>query len=78
MSKGFAIFGFFFSIWECQSEKLRKRDDAVNSFFAGALTSSILAVGTDIGIKGMASTFGFGGCFGIVMYKMNYLFTGHS
>jgi len=45
MSWGFAVFGFFFSIFECQSEKLRGKDDAINSFYAGALTSSVLAVG---------------------------------
>jgi hypothetical protein len=39
------VFGFFFSIFECQSEKLRGKDDAINSFYAGALTSSVLAVG---------------------------------
>jgi import inner membrane translocase subunit TIM22 len=78
MAKGFAIFGFFFSIWECQCEKMRMKDDSINSFYAGALTSSILAIGSGVGKKAMISTFGAGGCFGIVMYKMNYLFTGHS
>ena len=29
-AKGFATFGFFFSIYECVLTKLRLRDDAIN------------------------------------------------
>ena len=54
------------------------KDDAINSFYAGALTSSILAVGSGVGYRASAWTFIGGGVFGIAMYKMNYLFTGHS
>ncbi len=43
MAKGFGVFGFFFSIFECQLEKLRYRDDGLNSFYGGFLTTMILA-----------------------------------
>ena len=70
MSRGFAVFGFFFSIFECQLERLRKRDDAWNSFYSGAFTSMILAFG-NVGFKGLMFS-GFGaGMFGLIMYNMN-------
>ena len=43
MAKGFGVFGFFFSLFECQLEKLRARDDALNSFYAGGFTTMIIA-----------------------------------
>lgn len=58
-SRGFAVFGGLFSIFECQIEKvyffnisplfyknfqLRLRDDALNSFWAGAFTSIMISI----------------------------------
>jgi import inner membrane translocase subunit TIM22 len=43
MSRGFAMFGCLFSIFECQMEKLRHKDDGINSFVAGGFTSMIVA-----------------------------------
>lgn len=42
MAKGFGIFGAFFSVFECQLEKLRKRDDSLNSFYAGMFTTMLI------------------------------------
>jgi len=39
MSKGFSVFGFYYTIWECQVEKVRGRDDPWNLMIAGMLTS---------------------------------------
>lgn len=69
MSKGFAIFGCFFSVFECQLEKMRKKDDGINSFVSGMFTSMIVAAEA-VGWRGlMMSGFG-GGMFGFVMYKI--------
>ncbi len=43
MAKGFGIFGAFFSIFECQLERLRARDDSLNSFYSGMFTTMIIA-----------------------------------
>jgi import inner membrane translocase subunit TIM22 len=42
MAKGFGIFGFFFSLFECQIERLRARDDSLNSFYSGMFTTMII------------------------------------
>jgi hypothetical protein len=43
MGKGFAFFGAFFCLFECAMEKLRYKDDSVNSFVSGMFTSMIVA-----------------------------------
>ena len=42
-AKGFAVFGMYFSIFECNFERTRNRDSMLNSFVAGGLTSALLA-----------------------------------
>lgn len=43
MARGFGIFGAFFSIFECQLERLRAKDDSFNSFYSGMFTTMIIA-----------------------------------
>jgi hypothetical protein len=43
MGKGFAYFGAFFCLFECAMEKVRIKDDSINSFFSGMFTSMIVA-----------------------------------
>lgn len=67
MAKGFAIFGAFYSIFECQLEKLRYRDDATNSFLSCMFSSMVLAA-ESVGWKGLMMSGLGGGFFGGVMY----------
>jgi hypothetical protein len=48
---------------------MRDRDDGWNSFYAGGLTSVIVAAET-LGVKGLLGTGFFGGMFGLIMYKV--------
>jgi len=43
MGKGFAFFGCFFCLFECAMEKMRIKDDSINSFVSGMFTSMIVA-----------------------------------
>ena len=69
MSRGFAFFGCFFSVFECQLERLRHKDDCWNSFVSGGLTSIIVAAEA-LGPRGLMMTGMGGGMFGLVMYKV--------
>lgn len=76
MSKGFAIFGCFFSVFECQLEKLRCKDDAINSFVSGMFTSMIVAAEA-VGWRGLLMSGTGGGLFGMVMYKIQIKYMSH-
>ena len=80
-AKGFGIFGFFFSIFECQIEQTRRTEDVWNQFYGGGLTTMLLAVGGNkiyfhffiflaVGPKGLIMTGLGGGLFGMAMYKI--------
>lgn len=43
MAKGFGIFGALFSVYECQMEKIRYKEDSFNSFYPGMFTTIIIA-----------------------------------
>ncbi|CAD8112207.1 unnamed protein product [Paramecium sonneborni] len=76
MAKGFAIFGAFYSIFECQLEKLRIRDDATNSFLSCMFSSMVLAA-ESVGWKGLMMSGLGGGMFGGIMYYVQIKFMNH-
>jgi len=43
MAKGFGVFGALFSVFECQLEKMRAKEDSWNSFYPGMFTTIIIA-----------------------------------
>jgi len=43
MAKGFGVFGALFSVYECQMEKMRYKEDSFNSFYPGMFTTIIIA-----------------------------------
>lgn len=67
------MFGCFFSIFECQMENMRHKDDGINSFVSGAFTSMIVAAEA-LGPKGLLMAGFTGGLFGIGMYKIQMAF----
>jgi import inner membrane translocase subunit TIM22 len=69
MSKSFAFFGCFFSVFECQLERLRHKDDMWNSFFSAGMTSIIVSAEA-LGPRGLVLSGLGGGMFGLVMYKV--------
>lgn len=73
MSRGFAMFGCFFSVFECQLERLRHKDDAMNSFLSGGFTSCLVAAEA-VGPRGLIIAGITGGMFGMVMYKVQMAF----
>ncbi|KAL4478848.1 hypothetical protein ABPG72_009674 [Tetrahymena utriculariae] len=71
-ARSLAIFGTFFSVFECQVEKLRIRDDPINGFYSGAFTSMIISMNL---LKGKSLMWaGFtGGIMGMGFYYMQFL-----
>lgn len=86
MAKGFGVFGALFSVYECQMEKLRYKEDSFNSFYPGMFTTIIIASeGTKIfewefeninvfivamGPRGLLVSGIGGGLFGMIMHKL--------
>ena len=68
-AKSFAVFGGFFVLFECMIQHVRAKDDGVNSFFAGAGTSMVLAAGAMKGKELLWSGVG-GGVMCYVFYKV--------
>ncbi|EGR27932.1 mitochondrial import inner membrane translocase subunit tim17 family protein, putative, partial [Ichthyophthirius multifiliis] len=71
----FCSFWFFFSVFECQVEKLRIRDDSINGFYAGAFTSMIISLNLMRG-RGLIWAGFSGGLMGMVFYQFQFIF-GH-
>lgn len=69
MAKSFAMFGCLYSIFECQLESMRCKDDGLNSFASAMFTSMILAAEA-VGWRGLMVSGMGGGMFGLIMYKV--------
>lgn len=56
-------------------EKLRVKDDAINTFVAGMFTSMVLQIGYKTNLFSLIKSGIGGGLFGAVMYKASSLFS---
>lgn len=69
-ARGFARFGAAFVFFECLLEKFRRRNDKVNSFFAGGASTVFLALDSGMRWRGLATTAVTGGLFAVLMEKL--------
>lgn len=69
-ARGFTMFGVFYSVYDCQIEKMRGRTDEWNCFIAGGGTMMTLAMDSGMRPRGLAYTGFFGGLFAVAMEHM--------